>query len=91
MIKETRLLESALGDGIKKIEINEKKSSKVQKRGIYATEDIKKNESFRNKITVLRPVLFNSLTADKFSWLKSKKAKSNIKKGECINLKKVSF
>ena len=91
MVDETRILEKALGDGIKKIEKNENQSSLVQKRSIYAINSIKKNQSFKNNITVLRPALKNHLPASKFSWLKTKKAKKNIKKGECINLKKVNF
>ncbi len=91
MVDETRILEKTLGDGIKKIEKNEIKSSIVQKRSIYATKDIQKNQSFMNKITVLRPALNNHLPANKFAWLKNKKAKKKIKKGECISLKKVSF
>ena len=91
MVDETRILESALGDGIKKIEDNESQSSIVQKRAIYAIKDIKKNQSFKNKITVLRPALKNHLMADKFNWLKNKKAKKDIKEGECINIKKVNI
>ena len=91
MVKETRVLEKTLGDGVKKIEKNETQSSLVQKRSIYAINEIKKNQSFKNNIIVLRPALKNYLSADKFSWLKNKKAKKKIKKGECINLKKVSF
>jgi sialic acid synthase SpsE len=91
MVYQTRILEKALGDGIKKIEKNEIQSSKVQKRAIYATEDIKKNQIFKNKITVLRPANNNCLSANKFSWLKIKRAKRNIKKFECISLKEVSF
>ena len=88
MVEETRILEKALGDGIKKIEKNELQSSLVQKRGIYATRNIKKNQSFKDGITVLRPALKNCLSANKFAWLKNKKAKKNIKKFECISLKK---
>ena len=91
MVDETRILEKTLGDGIKKIEKNEIQSSLVQKRSIYAINDIKKDKSFKNNITVLRPALKNHLPANKFSWLKNKKAKKNIKKGECINLAKVNF
>ena len=90
MVNETRILEKAFGDGIKKIEYNESQSSVVQKRAIYATRDIKKNQSFKNNITVLRPALKNHLSANKFAWLKNKKAKKNIKEGECINIKKVN-
>ena len=91
MVDETRILEKTLGDGIKKIEKNEIQSSLVQKRSIYAINEIKKNKSFKNNITVLRPALKNYLPANKFAWLKNKKAKKNIKKGECINLAKVNF
>lgn len=91
MVDETRILESALGDGNKKIEKNELKSSIVQKRSIYAINDIKKNQIFKNNITVLRPALKNHLSANKFDWLTKKSAKKNIKKGECINIKKVNF
>ena len=91
MVDASRILEKSLGDGLKKIEKNELKSSQVQKRGIYASEDIKKNQIFKNHITVLRPALKNCLPANKFAWLSNKKAKKNIKKFECINLKKVSF
>ena len=91
MVEDTRTLEKALGDGIKKIEKNEIQSSLIQKRSIYAINDIKKNQVFKNNITVLRPALKNYLPANKLSWIKDKKAKKDIKKGECINLKKVNF
>ena len=91
MVEDTRILEKTLGDGVKKIEKNEIKSSLVQKRSIYAINDIKKNRGFKNNITVLRPALKNHLPANRFAWLKNKKAKKNIKKGECIKLEKVNF
>ena len=91
MVDDTRILEKTLGDGIKKIEKNEIKSSLVQKRSIYAINDIKKNQGFKNNITVLRPALKNHLSANRFAWLKNKKAKKNIKKDECIKLEKVNF
>lgn len=91
MVNQTRILEKALGNGIKKIEYNEIQSSLVQKRGIYAMKDIKKNQTFKNNITVLRPALKNHLSANKFAWLQDKKAKKNIKKDECINIKKVNI
>jgi N-acetylneuraminate synthase len=91
MVYETRILEKTLGDGKKKIELNEIESSIVQKRAIYAINDIKKNQIFKNNITVLRPAIAGHLSANKFAWLENKKAKKNIKKNECINLKKVIF
>ncbi len=91
MVDDTRSLEKALGDGIKKIEKNEIESSLIQKRSIYAINDIKKNQFFKDNITVLRPALKYHLPANKLSWLKNKRAKKDIKKGECIDLKKVNF
>jgi len=91
MVYQTRILESSFGDGNKKIEKNEILSAQVQKRGIYATKNINIGENFKNNITVLRPAINKYLSADKFSWLRTKKAIKKIKKGECINTKKVSI
>ena len=67
----------------------------LNKKGINQSKKIgklfKKNQIFKNNITVLRPALKNHLPANRFAWLKNKKAKKNIKKGECIKLEKVSF
>ena len=90
MVKATRQLENALGDGKKKIEKNEKNSYLVQRRSIYSTKFIAKSERFNESNTIpLRPILKKSITADKFEWLKNKKAKKNINKGECITLQNV--
>jgi len=91
MVEATRYLESSLGDGKKKIEKNELKSSIVQKRAIYAKNDIKEGQLFKNNIILLRPALRNYIPANKLDWLKNKRAKKKIKNGECISLKKVSF
>ena len=92
MVKSTRELEKALGDGKKKIEKNEIKSNLVQRRAIYSTQYISKNQRFNEKnTTVLRPILKNSITADKYQWLKNKKTKKNIKKGECIIINNVKL
>ena len=92
MVKSTREIEKALGDGKKKIENNEKNSYLVQRRAVYSTKFIKKSEKFTDDNTiVLRPILKNSITADQFKWLKNKRAKKNINKGECIILKNVKL
>ena len=44
-----------------------------------------------DNIEKVKPALKNHLSADKLTWLKNKKAKKNIKEGECINIKKVSI
>ena len=90
MMLETRRLEKALGDGIKKIEKNEKVTSIVQKRGLYAIKQIKKGERFTKKnVTPLRPNLKNNLPANLFNWVINRKAKKKIKKGECLKRSQV--
>ena len=56
MVDQTMLLYEALGDGVKKIEENEKDSSVVQRRAIYLTKDKKKGEVItKEDIFPLRP------------------------------------
>ncbi len=85
MILETRRLEKALGDGVKKIEKNELKSSKVQKRSFYAKIDIEKGKTInRSMLIPLRPDLKNSFKADEINKILKKKTKKKISAGECI-------
>ncbi len=85
MVKQTRKLERAMGDGNKKIELNEKQSSIVQKRSCYANTFIKKGSIIKRKMIIpLRPCIKNSYSPDKILLLINKKAKKNIKAGECI-------
>jgi N-acetylneuraminate synthase len=51
MVDESRNLENALGNGIKTVEINEKKTSLIQRRGVYASRDIKKGEILKKDMT----------------------------------------
>lgn len=90
MVKQTRLLEKALGDGKKKIEKNEFDSSKVQKRSYYAKRLILKGEKItKDMVLPLRPTLNGSFKADQINLLIKKKAKINIIEGECIKKKLV--
>jgi N-acetylneuraminate synthase len=85
MVTETRKLEKALGDGQKKIEINEIQSSKVQKRSFYCIQNIPKGSKIKkNMIFPLRPVLKNSFPPDQINLLLNKKTKKSFKAGECI-------
>ena len=85
MVIETRKLESALGDGIKKIEKNENKSSIVQKRSYYAKKKILKGEIIKkNMLIPLRPELKDCFKANEIKILLNKKTKKKINVGECI-------
>ena len=59
MVDSIRALEKALGDGQKKVEPSEKETVIIQRRGIYAKEDIREGEIItKEKIEFLRPALF---------------------------------
>ena len=85
MVKETRRLEKALGNGVKDIESNERHTSHIQRRSFYATKEIKKGEKIKlRSIFPLRPYLENSFSPDQENLLIGKKAKKRIKINECI-------
>jgi sialic acid synthase SpsE len=88
MVIESRNLENALGNGIKKIEMNEKKTSLIQRRGVYASRNIKIGENLKKDMTVcLRPKLINSISPYEIDDFLGKKLKKNINKFEAITKK----
>ena len=91
MVLETRNLEKCLGDGIKRIESNEKQSVLVQRRAIRANRFIKKGEVISSKdLIYLRPCPRNALPPFKKKAVIKRKAKRNILEGDIITLKTVS-
>ena len=88
MIMESRNLENALGNGIKTIEMNEKKTSLIQRRGVYASRDIKKGEILKKDMTVcLRPKLINSISPFEIDKFLGKIFSKNINKYNAITKK----
>lgn len=84
MVKEIRLIEQALGNGIKIPQPEEKETRIIQRRGIWSTKQIKKGEKFsKENIMALRPAV--GLSADKFSRLLGKKAKKNYSEYSIIS------
>jgi sialic acid synthase SpsE len=74
MVRNIRLLEKALGDGIKKVQHSEKETRIIQRRGIWTTHKIRRGEKFsKNNIKPLRPVL--GISASKYRSFIGKKAK----------------
>lgn len=62
MVDRTRELEFSLGDGVKRIEENEKQTVILQRRSIRATRDLKAGETItKDKIEVLRPCPGNAI------------------------------
>jgi sialic acid synthase SpsE len=56
MVREVRLLEAALGDGMKRVEANEKETRVVQRRAIRAARSLTPGSLLtRDDVTLLRP------------------------------------
>ena len=90
MVNETRLLEKALGDGVKKIEKNEIKTKILQQRSIRAKNNIKKDQVIKNNMLIcLRPISSAGLEPYLIRKVINKKTKKNIFKHEEINWKKI--
>jgi sialic acid synthase SpsE len=88
MIIESRNLEDALGNRMKKIEMNEKKTCLIQRRGVYASRDIKKGEILKKDMTVcLRPKLIESISPFEINKFLGKQLKKNINKYDVITRK----
>jgi N-acetylneuraminate synthase len=85
MIKESRRLEKALGDGLKKIEKNELESYHVQRRSVYTLKNLKKNQILKKKdLICLRPYIRNSISPQIINKFYGKKIKKNITKNSAV-------
>ena len=90
MVDRTRELELSLGDGIKRIEKNEKKSIVVQRRSLRSVKDMKVGEKIGTKdLESLRPIPKNGLPPHEINKLINKKLKRSLKKGEHITWRHV--
>ena len=86
MVSATRIMESSLGDGIKRIEKNEIKSKIVQRRGLWLTRNIKKNEIIKiNDFVALRPCPKNALDPFELNKIINKRASKNLKKNTYLS------
>jgi pseudaminic acid synthase len=83
MVKNIRLMELALGSSKKEVVKEEEETVIVQRRGLYANEDIKKGDIINEKsIDVLRPAL--GILPKYKKIVIGKQAKCNILKGDPI-------
>jgi len=90
MVQQIRKIESALGDGIKKIEKSEKETRIIQQRGIWTTKKIVKGEKFTKSNTdALRPMM--GLSASKYTAILGKKSRRNFDVFEPIKKQDVWF
>ena len=87
MVKETRLLERALGDGVKRIEANEVDSAIVQRRALRYRRDLKKgNKIGREDLIALRPCPANGLTPFEIDSLIGRSFKRDVSQDELTQL-----
>jgi len=88
MVVESRNLENALGSGFKIIEKNEKETSSIQRRGVYASKNIKKGEFLKTDMMIcLRPKLPNSISPYEIDKFIGRKLKKNILQYQIISKK----
>jgi len=86
MVKSIRALETALGDGQKKLMPSEKQTVIIQRRGVYAKEAIEKGEKLSSgKIEYLRPAV--SLRPGDVGTIIGKRAKRAVDAGEPLSAK----
>ncbi|MFZ3043657.1 MAG: N-acetylneuraminate synthase family protein [Minisyncoccia bacterium] len=90
MIQGIRAMEAALGDGKKRVMPSEKQTVVIQRRGMYATRDIKKGTKItRDAIVYLRPAV--GLRPPLIQKVVGKKAKRDIKAAQPIRKEDVAF
>lgn len=83
MIDRSRELECALGDGVKRIEDNEKNTVIVQRRAIRSVRNLKAGHTVElSDITFLRPCAASDLSPMNLDKLIGQKLKSDIAEGE---------
>lgn len=71
----------SLGDGIKKIEDNEKEAAVIQRRSLYLTRDIKKGEILKkNDLFPLRPIMGDGISPYKIDEIIGKTLKKDVEK-----------
>ena len=85
MIEGIRKITEALGDGIKKASLSERKNIKIARNSIVAAKDITKGEKFTNtNLTVKRPG--NGISPMKLFKVIGNFAKKNFKEDELIKI-----
>ncbi|MGB0897267.1 MAG: N-acetylneuraminate synthase family protein [Flavobacteriaceae bacterium] len=85
MVDNSYQLYSALGDGVKRIEDNEKKSIIVQRRCLRATKDLKQGQIIQfTDLEALRPIPIDGLPPYQLTDLVGKTLKKDLLKGEHI-------
>jgi N-acetylneuraminate synthase len=91
MVDRTRELEFALGDGIKRIEKNEKKTAIIQRRGMHATQDLPKGTILKKDyLEPLRPIPTGGIEPYELEKMLNKRLIKPLKKGDHITWKHIA-
>jgi N,N'-diacetyllegionaminate synthase len=85
MIEGVRKITIALGDGVKKVSLSERKNIKIARTSIVASKKIKKGEKFTSEnLTIKRPG--NGISPMKLFKIIGKSAKRGFSEDELIKL-----
>ena len=85
MVDRTRELEFALGNGVKKVEDNEKETVILQRRSLRLVRDISAGEVLYSKDLVpLRPCPTDAIPLSSLSKITGKSAAKDLKKGNYL-------
>ena len=85
MVDRTRELERSLGNGIKRVEINELDTVVVQRRSIRAGRELKKGELLsKEDLVCLRPCPEDAIPLHQIEHLITKPVSRNIRKGDYL-------
>jgi N-acetylneuraminate synthase len=88
MINKSRELENALGDGVKRVEENEKETIILQRRCLRIKNDLKKGIRIESKdLEVLRPAPHNSIPPYEIKKVIGKKLNTSKIKGDVLKYK----
>jgi len=87
MTEAVRELEAMLGDGVKKVEENEKETVVLQRRAIYAVKDLEAGEKLGPQdVSFLRPCPPDGLEPYRFEEIRGRKLKQGVRKGDYIRI-----
>jgi N-acetylneuraminate synthase len=85
MVEDVRRLESALGDGVKRIEPNEVESRIVQRRALRVREDLEEGAVLKAEhLEALRPCPYGAMTPADIGKVIGSEVRRSIKKGAVI-------
>lgn len=85
MVTATNELYEALGDGIKRVEYNERDTVNIQRRALYIKNDIKAGDIITEEnISPLRPVKTGAILPYEKKYIIGKCASGDLKAGECL-------